>query len=175
MPSGARRLLVGVCSETAAGVPAPAAAGDAPAPDGGELYWAGSESATYQPLFPGWTGRTDLDGLLVERRLLEAVPPSEQRSWDIAGLAVGAGHLYWDASVLSGAPGSFPIERTSLSGRGVDTRLVTVARTNAGVTVGDDHLWWAEEDTIGWANLDGTGVVRSFMTGAYASRLAAGA
>ena len=78
------------------------------------------------------------------------------------GVAVDAAHVYWaelDAATRSGAPTS--TARAS-------TRASSPARRPDGVAVDAAHVYWANlsTDAIGRANLDGTGVNQSFITGA---------
>jgi virginiamycin B lyase len=88
-------------------------------------------------------------------------------------VAVDAAHVYWSSG------GS--IGRANLDGAGVDQSFITGARRSYGVAVDAAHLYRASRTSsafnrvsrgnvptgsIGRANLDGTGVDLSFITGA---------
>ena len=87
-------------------------------------------------------------------------------------MAVDGQHVYWANT------DSDTIGRANLDGSGVDQSFITGANNPRGLGVDGEHLYWANfgplnpnpsiggVDTIGRANLDGSGVDQTFITGA---------
>ncbi len=79
-----------------------------------------------------------------------------------AGLAVGGGYVYWTATQAIG--------RATVDGCGANAKFIPVtgpaSLDPADVAVDGSHVYWTSGGTaIGRANLDGTGVKESFLTG----------
>ena len=121
----------------------------------------------------GTIGRANLDGTGVDPRFITGA----DSPW---GVAVNAGHVYW-TNGFSEADGQLvsSIGRANLDGTGIDNRFVTVPGppctdpfepcliSSEGVAVDDARVYWADtfNGRIGRANLDGTDVDPSFITG----------
>ena len=80
---------------------------------------------------------------------------------DNCGVAVNAAHVYW-------ATGEGFIERAPLGG-GPPTPIVEAPLEPCGVALDSRYVYWANaaSDTIGRANLDGSGVEQRFAAGAH--------
>jgi hypothetical protein len=114
----------------------------------------------------GSVGRANLDGSGANQNFIALDPLTDQG----CGVAVDAGHVYWANDLGT-------IGRANLDGSGADPSFVRAApaRTlTCGVAVDSAHLYWAHSavdapdpanDGIGRANLDGTGVNQTFITG----------
>jgi hypothetical protein len=121
----------------------------------------------------GTIARANLDGTGVDPSFITGA----DSPW---GVAVNAGHVFW-TNGSSEADGQLvsSIGRANLDGRGIDNRFVTIPgppctdpfepclASSEGVAVDDAHVYWADtfNGRIGRANLDGTGVDPSFITG----------
>jgi virginiamycin B lyase len=130
------------------------------------VYWT---NHGFGPLPPGTIGQANLDGTGVNQSFI--ADPSTP-----LGLAVDSNHIYW-ANVFDGTIG-----RANLDGTGVNQSFITGAVAPVAVAVDSGHVYWADQGTcatticpdppppgdgtIGRANLDGTGVNLSFITGA---------
>ena len=150
------------------------------------LYWAAAcpqDPAATPPCTSGAIGRANVDGTGVAESLIGGIDPG--------GVAVDAEHIYltWSecdlgwglggpvctTDELQGAPGG--IARANLDGTGVD--LDFISGIDAGyVAVDSQYIYWTGNScdgvctggsadpwvpAIGRANLDGTGVDRSFI------------
>jgi hypothetical protein len=127
------------------------------------VYWTSHGSGRVPP---GTIGRANLDGTGVDQNFIS--DPTTP-----LGLAVDSSHVYW-ANVFAGT-----IARANLDGTGVDQNFITGAVAPLAVAVDSGHVYWADQGTcattcpppqpgdglIGRANLDGTGVDLSFITG----------
>jgi hypothetical protein len=109
-------------------------------------------------------GRANLDGTGVDRQLVNGVLAS-------CGMAVDSTFIYW-AYDQAGT-----VARANRDGTSPNIRFIFTDRAGAcGVAVDGAHIYWANTGdtngssgtTIGRANLDGTGVNQSFITGAKA-------
>jgi hypothetical protein len=128
--------------------------------DAAHIYWSASNTV----------GRANLDGSSPNPQFISTGQGLLQ------GVAVDAAHVYW-ADLLSNRIG-----RANLDGSGVNPDFITApsAPLQPGeglsgphaVAVDAAHIYWgalrnsAEGNTIGRANLDGSGVNRSFITAA---------
>src|SRR5262245_35430486 len=127
------------------------------------VYWANYGSG---PIPPGTIGRANLDGTGVDQNFIsDATTPLE--------VAVDTNYVYWP-NVCAGTIG-----RANLDGTGVDQNFITGAIAPLAVAVDSGHVYWADQGTcgttcpppqpgdgtIGRANLDGTGVNETFITG----------
>jgi virginiamycin B lyase len=111
-----------------------------PAGAGAYVYWAnGGDNAI---------GRGNLDGSGVDHRFIPTSYPS--------AVAVDGSHLYWGT-------GSYTTARANLDGSGAGEFVNSFSRY--GVAVDGQHVYWAAAGSIGRANLDGSAVDTSFITG----------
>jgi virginiamycin B lyase len=121
------------------------------------VYWANP--------FDGTIGRANLDGTGVDKRFIATGASSSP-----CGMAVDGAHVYWSDSGIR-------IGRANLDGTGVDHSFIT-GENSCGVAVDGSHVYWrsrfsdtpltpgtAGTGAMGRANLDGTGVDESFITG----------
>jgi hypothetical protein len=124
--------------------------------DGQHIYWTnGGGSASYVNTI----GRANLDGSDVnEKFIIVGAGRGAQR------IAVDANHIYW--TEIGG------IARANLNGAGVIHGFIPTKHYPEGVAVDGAHIYWAESTTatlrpraIARANLDGTAVNESFITG----------
>jgi Low-density lipoprotein receptor repeat class B len=119
------------------------------------IYWTSHR-------FGGTIGRANLDGTGVDQSFIT----DASTLW----VAVDAGHIYW--------AGSNTVARANFHGTGVDQSFITGAVFPTGVAVDTTHVYWANscdivtgpnscfgDGSIGRADLDGTGVDQSFITG----------
>jgi virginiamycin B lyase len=112
--------------------------------DGEHVYWM------------GWRGigRARLDGTEVEPGFLPTVPTD-------CGLAVDGSHLYW------GEHGA--IGRANLDGSEPEPGFITAIDGVGAIALDGSHLYWTDRpdgmafSSVGRANLDGTGAVRSWI------------
>jgi O-antigen/teichoic acid export membrane protein len=152
--------------------------------DSSHLYWASNSS--------GKLGRANLDGSGAEASWmtpgsghgcgiavdatsvywataagvysapLSGGPPSaiSEATNNNCGVAVNAAHVYW-------ATGEGYIERDPLSG-GPPTPIVKAPLAPCGVAVDVNYVYWGNSgsDTVGRANLDGSGLEQRFAAGA---------
>ena len=128
------------------------------------VYWTNHGPG---PIPPGTIGQANVDGSGVNQSFIS--DPTTP-----LGIAVDSNHIYW-ANVFAGTIG-----RANLDGTGVDQSFIIGAIAPIAVAVDSGHVYWADqgtcattcpppqqgEGTIGRANLDGTGVNPSFITGA---------
>jgi hypothetical protein len=153
--------------------------------DAGHLYWASSSS--------GKLGRATIDGSAVEpgwmspgvghgcgiavdaadvywatgsgvySAPLSGGPPAtiSTATTENCGVAVNAAHIYW-------ATGAGYIERDLLSG-GPPTPIVKAPLGPCGVAVDSHYVYWGNSasDSVGRANLDGSGLDQRFAEGAH--------
>ena len=124
--------------------------------------WASADVHLYWANFAHSIGRANADGSGVNQKFITAaVAPG----W----LAVGGEYIYW-----TDAGGG--IGRAKLNGSGAEPFIKTIrigSLTVAdGLAVDAKHIYWANftSNTIGRANLDGSGVNERFITGAAAPR-----
>lgn len=138
-------------------VPAPASV-----PTSLHIYWANSGEGSGTTI-----GRANGNGTDVNQQFITGA----RAPWEVA---VDLQHIYW----VNNADGS--IGRANLDGTGVDQTFITGAQSPLGIAVDARHIYWSnagfdchgpvvngcDGTTIGRANLDGTGVNQSFITGA---------
>jgi hypothetical protein len=128
------------------------------AADAGHLYWTRNN---------GTIGRANLNGTAVELEFVKGV------AGFVSGLAVNEHYIYWNTLFNA------EIGRATISGAEVNNGFIKLARkTNrkgetgtpedGGIAIYEGHLYWAEESTIGRANLDGSNVEESFIPSALA-------
>lgn len=115
--------------------------------EGDHIYWTMAGHG-------GEIGRANLDGGEVDEELITGLGLA------ISALAADATHLYWSTNIGVG--------RAAIDGTEVEPGLVTGQSNVGGVTVDDEHVYWASFTTnaIGRADLDGSGVEPAFITGA---------
>jgi hypothetical protein len=151
--------------------------------DAKHVYWAAA--CVGAPCTSGAIGRANLDGTGVDPTFIGGIDP------DPTGVVVDGEHVYWtwsecDAGCsipeLQTAAGA--IGRANLDGTGVDQSFVGINPPGGGAPSGDlavdaQHIYWTGSfcegvcsgetlddrvvHAIGRANLDGTGVDRSFI------------
>ncbi|MFM8526796.1 MAG: choice-of-anchor D domain-containing protein [bacterium] len=136
-----RLTLASILAVAALGAIAPAA--------NAYVYWANFTNNTI--------GRANLDGSSPNQSFITSPYPGA------VGLALGGNYIYW--------------ANTSFSGIGLRNltnfyqSFITLDSSPMGVAVDGNYIYWANyfgiPATIGRANLDGTGVNQSFITGAY--------
>lgn len=125
------------------------------------IYWVNSASGGGTTI-----GRAKIDGTAVDQQFITGA----SAPWDVA---VDGSHIYW-ANHATGTIG-----RANLDGTGVAQRFITGAKGPSGMAVDGSYIYWSnggpngcapsgtcDGSTIGRANLDGTGVNQSFITGA---------
>jgi len=133
---------------------------DALAIDAQNVYWTNSSDPQFT------IGRANLDGSQVNERFLRFAAGS-----DLAGLAVGGGHIYWSnfAGRFLRNPGS--IGRANLDGSDVDEKFITGVNFPIGLAIDGPYIYWANSGagrsagSIARARLDGTDVDQDFITG----------
>jgi len=111
--------------------------------DSDHIYWSSRATRAI--------GRANLDATGVNNSFISGLGFPQ-------GLAVDSNHIYWiDVSIIS---------RANLDGTSAQPLVVGVG--GQGLAVDSDHIYWTNFNagTIGRANLDGTGVNNSFVTGA---------
>jgi hypothetical protein len=135
--------------------------------DADHIYWGSS----------GAIARANLDGTGVDRSFI-----ADAGGGDIA---VDAEHVYWSEGFCSpGPPCTWTIARADLDGTNVEQSFISDLlgaadhnepfRVPTGLAVDEGHIYWGvltgtygrAIGRIGRANLDGTSVDRSFITGA---------
>ena len=130
------------------------------AANGTHLFWteaiADNCDITLTNCF-GYVGRANLDGTGADYDFIR--PPGSTH-----GVAPTATHLYW-AGQTGDAIGF--IGRANLNGSGTVHKLINNLDGPSGPSVSSTHIYWADAfgPDIGRANLNGTGVNRSFITG----------
>jgi len=127
--------------------------------DSAHLYWTNGGSGTI--------GRANLDGSGVNQNFITGASGSN-------GLAVDAGHLYW--TIIGTQFTANTIARADLpDGTNVNQSFIpsvsgqsTLQGPPEGVAVDSTHVYWTEllHQSIGSANLDGTGANDDFIDGA---------
>jgi virginiamycin B lyase len=139
--------------------------------DDAHIYWANEASI----------GRANLDGTGADQRFISDVEMSVG-----SAVAVDEEHIYWvsrladDSVDYTRRPGTGAIGRANLDGTGVDENFITgLSFPGRALAVDGAHVYWtgyshdpvqsfggpASLSRIGRANLDGTGVDESFITG----------
>jgi virginiamycin B lyase len=126
--------------------------------DGAHLYWTNGGSGTI--------GRANLDGSGVNQNFIAVASGSN-------GLAVDTDHLYWTIVGTQFTPDT--IGRADLpDGTNVNQNFIpslsgrsSLEGPPEGVAVDSTHVYWTEllHQSIGSANLDGTGAVDDFIGG----------
>jgi sugar lactone lactonase YvrE len=126
--------------------------------DGAHLYWTNGGSGTI--------GRANLDGSGVNQSFITGASGSN-------GLAVDTDHLYWTIVGTQFTPDT--IGRADLpDGTNVNQNFIpslsgrsSLEGPPEGVAVDSTHVYWTEllHQSIGSANLDGTGAVDDFIGG----------
>jgi virginiamycin B lyase len=131
------------------------------------VYWVGIHAEPGPIESTTTIARANLDGKGVKRDFV-ALPPGAGEG----GLALDDAHLYW--------ANRDSIGRANLDGTEPDQRFirnVDVSVEGSGVAVDEEHIYWVSrfsDDPVIWhpgtgaigrANLDGTGVDESFITG----------
>jgi sugar lactone lactonase YvrE len=137
------------------------------------IYWTGSTEDQNSTIV-----RAKLDGTKVDQTFVPFLAGPQ-----IGAIAVDDDHIYWAENHPSHPPGTTPpsgsIGRANLDGTGVDENFIAGPANIAvlDVVVDKNHIYWAESSvslppqtsppvgSIGRANLDGTGVDESFITG----------
>jgi virginiamycin B lyase len=133
--------------------------------DGAHIYWTN--------LNGGAVGRANLDGSGVDQSFITGARSP-------TGVAVDHAHVYWVNHVNGGTIG-----RANLDGSGVDQSFITGASPPSGgetvngpygVAVDGAHIYWTNythSGSLGRANLDGSDVDPTFITGVdYSTRVA---
>jgi hypothetical protein len=100
---------------------------------------------------PPAIARADLDGTAVQAAAFSTAAAS--------GVAVGGGHVYWNAADALGSGG---IARGNLDGTGLWFPFLS-APTGRGVAVDDAYVYWSAGAAIGRARLDGSSVDPAFI------------
>jgi virginiamycin B lyase len=120
----------------------------------GHVFWGnvGGRSFNHIPKHGGTIETAELDGAEVNREFITGASLP-------AGVTAAGNYVYW-ANNLAGE-----ISRARLNGTAVDRDFVTTAQKEGpdGVVVGSGHIYWANDYSIGRANLDGTGVNQKFI------------
>jgi len=128
------------------------------AADANHLYWTREN---------GTIGRANLNGTGVELEFVKGV------GGFVSGLAVNEHYIYWN-TLFNGEIG-----RSTINGGEVNNGFIKLTRKkllkgeegtplDGGIAVDESHLYWAEESTIGRANLDGSNIEESFIPSAVA-------
>ena len=132
----------------------------------GYIYWTAPQISLS-------IGRASLGGTGIDSDFVSAAAPGYDPLPSAPyGVAVDGGYIYW------ANPTSQTIGRADLDGTDVDPTFITVAGYPSAVAVNGTHIYWTDADTadlleqtpnsddIGRANLDGTDVDQTFITGA---------
>ena len=126
--------------------------------DGAHIYWSASNSIASNSI-----GRANLDGSGVNDGFITGAN-------SVAGVAVGSGHIYWTNSATNSIGRANLDSNGNLVSGSVDQNFITETTNPNGIAVDGAHVYWANagsnSHSIGWANLDGTGVNESFITSA---------
>ena len=133
------------------------------------VYWANNPKHQ-----AGTIGRANLDGSGVDERFITSLGTSRQVQV-VSGVAVNSTHLYWVNNETR------TIGRARLDGTGANQDFIADVKPSAasfpsGVAVDEEHIYWVSKvgddfgfkpssGAIGRANLDGTGVDASFISG----------
>ena len=149
------------------------------------VYWREALAGKVgSPDTGGAIGRANRDGSGVDA---EFIPTPAHRG---CGVAIAGSHVYWESWACKVVPGrgcwwapssGGAIGRANVDGSGVDNRFITgigIPRSPAwqgaspcGIAVAGKYIHWtyaaegSKPQTIGRANLDGTGVDKRFITG----------
>ncbi len=120
------------------------------AADRSHLYWNNGEASDRI----GSIGRSRLNGT----RATIFVPKVKQPQ----GVAVDSTHVYWTTNA-----GSIGRATTAArpNNRQIDRSFITGLDEPSGIAVDSRHLYWSEGTSIARANLDGTNVDHSFISG----------
>ena len=122
------------------------------------VYWTDREN--------GLIGRANLDGTGVDHSFITGTGNPHEA-------AVNSTHVYW----VNGQPAGYTIGRANLDGTEANPRFIADVDVDfgSGVAIDGRHVYWVSKfydgfpepasGAIGRANLDGTGVDESFITG----------
>ena len=137
--------------------------------DRDHIFW--SWNGGHPAIFTSAIGRANVTGTGADRGFLSLADP-------VGGVAVDAGHIYWGQwpDPICCPPGLTPtyaIGRANIDGTAPEPAFLSLGRVvPAGLAVDAAHLYWItagpnEEAprTIARANLDGSGVDQTFITG----------
>ncbi|HEU5004917.1 MAG TPA: DUF5050 domain-containing protein [Candidatus Saccharimonadales bacterium] len=121
---------------------------------------AANNNYVYWTIGGGSIGRANVDGTGVNNSFITGQGAA------IRGIAVDSNYIYF-----TDAQGAFAIGRANLDGTNVQALVTSISQAGYGIAVDGSHVYWTFAATslpgnIGRANLDGTGVNQSFMTGA---------
>lgn len=126
----------------------------APRAEAAQLYWT---TFPADPADPGTVGRANLDGSGANNNFISAPDGA-------CGVAADSSHVYWAAG--EGPQGH--VARADLFGGAIDNAFIgTTNNLNCGVAVNANSIFFNNHaiGAIARANLDGTGVEQTFVTG----------
>ena len=144
------------------------------APANAFVYWA-------TPFVAANTiGRANLDGTGAQA-LITIDTISTMTPIYIYGVAVDGAYIYWAQENRASTTG-YAIMRANLDGSAAPLRAGTcdsalvrgLANSPHGIAVDGAHVYWTNGTSVGRANLDGTDVNESFITGAAAASVTDG-
>jgi virginiamycin B lyase len=116
---------------------------------GGRIFWSNFEG--------GSIGVATLGGTGVNQKFVFG------STLNAGGVAVDSAHLYWANEVLSPV---HSIGRANLDKSAATNNFIPTPDQPAGVAVDNAHIYWGNPDSIGRANLNGSGVNQGFIAGA---------
>jgi hypothetical protein len=117
--------------------------------DDEHIYWTATDQAGM-----AFLGRADLDGSHIDETLVSGLGSRP------LSIAVQGGYVYWSEPLRDS------IGRASLDGTSPDRNFISTS-TPGPVAADDQHLYWASlSGPIGRAEIDGTGLLPDFITGA---------
>jgi hypothetical protein len=133
-----------VSSLIAVGVLAATSASSTRATGHVSLYWTDEQDNSI--------GRANLDGTHVKKIVHVGLGPAA------CTLAIAGGYAYW------GSDNGFSIGRISLTGGHPNPNFISGVGGSCGVTIAGKYIYWDNgSDSIGRANLDGSGVNHQFI------------
>jgi len=130
--------------------------------DANHVYWSYYGGGTI--------GRANLDGTGIDDDFITAT-----QDMPVGDIAVDSNHIYWVE--FDWLPPIFPsFGRADLDGTGIGHGVISSAGPPGGIAINANHIYWTNDvgwdpswptypDTISRANLDGTAVNQSFITG----------
>lgn len=108
-------------------------------------------------------GRAGLDGSGPIQHFIAGVDPGEEATDSLSDVAVNNSHIYWAIQDING-PGA--VARANIDGTGINRNLISVPGGQVvGVAIDGQHVYWAADNKIGRADLDGTNANPDFITG----------
>lgn len=137
--------------------------------DDPHIYW--TDNTHWVDASDRGIGRANLDGSAADPNFIAA------GNGFLVGIAVDSTHIYWASECIGGpACSRSAIGRANLDGSGVEQTFISSATYPADLAVSGRYIFWTKRDpfpgivpvqtadTIGRANLDGSGVLQNLIT-----------